>query len=227
MSKRDEGALVEDYRRNQFLPEALRNYLCLLGWSPKDDREIMPIEEVIRLFDLCDVNKNNARFDNKKLAHMNAAYVKSMPREQFLERGKNLLPSSEVGEDYVNQVLTICQEKLRSFEELNHFVSYFFDENFDYDAQARTDLMRRDPVLRIGEFLVAVENIDDFSEQALEEMLIKLAKEHGMKTGDYIHAIRFALSGRNVGPSFYKLVVVMGHGRVVRRLRRTLEIMGK
>ncbi len=73
MSKRDLGALVEDYCKKQFLPEALRNYLCLLEWSPKDDRENIAIEEVIRLFDLCDINKNKARFDDKKLAYMNAA----------------------------------------------------------------------------------------------------------------------------------------------------------
>jgi glutamyl-tRNA synthetase len=131
MSKRDVGALVEDYRKNQFLPEALRNYLCLLGWSPKDDREIMPIEEVIRLFDLCDINNNNARFDDKKLAYMNAAYVKSMPLTQFLEKGKSLLPDFNGEAHYMDQVLTICQEKLRSFGELNHFISFFSMKNLN------------------------------------------------------------------------------------------------
>jgi glutamyl-tRNA synthetase len=227
MSKRDEGALVEDYRRNQFLPEALRNYLCLLGWSPKDDREIMPIETIIRLFDLCDVNKNNARFDDKKLAHMNATYVKNMSLERFLEKGKERLPNVNAEEDYVNQVLTICQEKLRSFEEINHFISYFFNENFEYDAKAWSDLRKRAPVLRILEFLAAAENIVDFSEQTLEEMVVKLAEEHGIKTGDYIHTVRFALSGRTVGPSFYKMMAVMGRERVIGRLRRALEVVGE
>ncbi|MDR2371721.1 MAG: glutamate--tRNA ligase [Puniceicoccales bacterium] len=227
MSKRDVGALVEDYRKNQFLPEALRNYLCLLGWSPKDDREIMPIEEVIRLFDLCDINKNNARFDDKKLAYMNAAYVKNMPLEQFFDKGKSLLSDFNAEAHYVDQVLTICQEKLRSFGELNHFVSYFFDENFDYDKGAWSDLRKRDPVLRIGEFLSATEGIEDFSEQKLEEMVGKLAEARGVKTGDYIHGVRFALSGRTVGPSFYKMVVIMGRERVVRRLRRALVELEK
>ncbi|MDR1907076.1 MAG: glutamate--tRNA ligase [Puniceicoccales bacterium] len=222
MSKRDEGALVEDYRRNHFLPEALRNYLCLLGWSPKDDREIMPIGEVIRLFDLCDINKNNARFDDKKLAYMNAAYVKGMPLEQFLEKGKSLLPELRGEQHYVDRVLTICQEKLRSFGELEHFVRYFFDEHFEYDRKAQADLEKRDSVSRIGEFLGSIEHLDDFSEQKLEEVVTRLATERGIKTGDYIHAVRFALSGRTVGPSFYKMMVVMGRERVIRRLGRAL-----
>jgi glutamyl-tRNA synthetase len=224
MSKRDTGALVEDYRRQQFLPEALRNYLCLLGWSPKDDREIMPIEEVIRLFDLCDINKNNARFDDKKLAHMNAAYVKSMPRDQFLKNSKKILQNAEAEEQYVDRVLTICQEKLRSFEELNHFIDYFFNENFEYDEKAKFDLKKHNPAMRINEFLAAIENIEAFSEEKLEEMIVKLAEEYEVKTGDYIHAIRFALSGRTVGPSFYKMIPVMGKRRVVERLRRALTV---
>src|SRR5690606_27843029 len=79
MSKRDKGALIEDYRRRGFLPEAVRNYLCLLGWSPKDDREVMPIEEIIRIFDLPQINQNNARFDEKKLSFINSRYLHELP----------------------------------------------------------------------------------------------------------------------------------------------------
>ncbi|MDR0418381.1 MAG: glutamate--tRNA ligase [Puniceicoccales bacterium] len=227
MSKRDRGALVEDYRKSQFLSEALRNYLCLLGWSPKDDREIMSIEEIIQLFDLCDVNRNNARFDDKKLAYVNAAYVKNMPLERFLEKSKDLLSNFGGDEHYVDQVLTICQEKLRSFGELNHFVSYFWNEEFEYEEGAWSDLKKRDPLLRIGELLEVIENVEDFSEQGLEKAVARLAEEHAVKTGDYIHAVRFALSGRTVGPSFYKMIVVMGRERVIERLRRALSVIGK
>jgi glutamyl-tRNA synthetase len=224
MSKRDTGALVEDYRRNYFLPEALRNYLCLLGWSPKDNREVLPLEEIIQLFDLCDVNRNNARFDDKKLAHMNATYIKNMPRESFLQRGRALLHVSGVDGHYVDQVLAICQEKLRSFSELDHFVEYFFQDEFAYDPKIVVDLQRYDPGARLGEFLAAVERVEDFSEQTLEATIVQLAEAHGVKTGDYIHTIRFALSGRTVGPSFYRMMPVMGRERVVQRLRHALEV---
>jgi glutamyl-tRNA synthetase len=226
MSKRDTGALVEDYRKKQFLPEALRNYLCLLGWSPKDDREIMPIEEVIRLFYLCDINKNNARFDDKKLIYMNAAYVKNMPLEQFLKRSKEILQTIKEDEHYIDRVLTISQEKLRSFEELNHFVSYFFGEDFEYDEKIKEDLAKYHPTKRIQEFLEMVENREEFSEEQLEKVVMELAERHGVKTGDYIHTLRFVLSGRTVGPGFYKMVSIMGHERVIKRLKRSLEMWG-
>ena len=225
MSKRDEGALVEDYRKNHFLPEALRNYLCLLGWSPKNDQEIMPIEEIIRLFDLSDVNKNNARFDDKKLSYMNAAYIKAMPKEDFFKRAKNLLSLDGVDESYWHSVLEICQEKLRSFEELENFVSYFFDENYPMNVQEVEKLQKHQPVQRIREFLTALESIPEFTEDRLEELVGQLAEEHSVKTGDYIHSLRFALSGRTVGPGFYKMMCVMGRERVVNRLNRALSVL--
>ncbi len=84
MSKRDQGALVEEYQRRGYLPEALVNFLCLLGWSPKDDSEKMPIAEVIRRFDLPGINQTNARFDEKKLAHMNMTYLLEQPADRFV-----------------------------------------------------------------------------------------------------------------------------------------------
>ena len=84
MSKRDKGALIEQYQHLCFLPEALVNYLALLGWNPGGDREKMPIDEIIRLFDLPAINQSNARFDEKKLAHMNMAYLLELPADRFV-----------------------------------------------------------------------------------------------------------------------------------------------
>jgi glutamyl/glutaminyl-tRNA synthetase len=146
-----------------------------------------------------------------------------MHLERFLEKGKDLLPNFGGDEHYADHVLTICQEKLRSFEELNHFVSYFFKEEFEYEERAWSDLKKRDPLLRISELPEVIENMQDFSEQGLEEAVVKLAEEHAVKTGNHIHAVRFALSVRTVGPSFYKMIVVMGRERVSRRLKRALS----
>lgn len=224
MSKRDTGALVEDYRRNYFLPEALRNYLCLLGWSPKDDREMMPIEEVIERFDLCDVNKNNARFDDKKLAYMNAVYIKAMSLPEFLERSEALLEVKDAPKDYRDQVLTICQEKLCSFAELNPFVAYFFTEDFELPENERQKLEKFHPMERLKEFASAIKDDNDLGEGSLEEIVCQLAEKHGVKTGDYIHTVRFAVSGRSVGPSFYKMMPILGYERVQKRLQRAIGI---
>jgi nondiscriminating glutamyl-tRNA synthetase len=95
MSKRDQGALIEEYQRRGYRPEALVNFLCLLGWNPGDDREKMPIADIIRLFDLPAVNQSNARFDDKKLAHMNMAYLLEMPGERFVAAGREFFAQRE------------------------------------------------------------------------------------------------------------------------------------
>jgi glutamyl-tRNA synthetase len=225
MSKRDTGALVEDYEAHYFLPEAVRNYLCLLGWSPKDDREILPIEEIIRVFELSHINKNNARFDEKKMHFFNTAYLHAMEAEIFRERGLAILreaPWWDLQTDlaYASEVLRISQEKLRSFEELPHFVSYFFQEELEMDPGASAKYLRdRTCFDRIGEFKSSIASCRDGAEEAWEELVKHLAETHHIRTGDYIHAVRWAVSGRSVGPSFYAMLSVLGKERVMKRLR--------
>ncbi|MDR0351253.1 MAG: glutamate--tRNA ligase [Puniceicoccales bacterium] len=229
MSKRDTGALVEDYEKRKILPNALRNYLCLLGWSPKDDTEVLPIEDIVEMFDLKDINKNNARFDEKKLAHINSEYLRSMPMDEFWDIGiKILLDEGIITQDtdreYVFDVLSICQEKMRSFEELSNFVSYFFSEDYEFDDEVKEKLAKFDPKKRIDEVVDGIMNMTDYYQDELEGLIVALAKIHHVKTGDYIHTVRFAVSGRSVGPSFYKLLSVLGKKTVLARLKRALEI---
>jgi glutamyl-tRNA synthetase len=231
MSKRDTGALVEDYEAHYFLPEALRNYLCLLGWSPKDDRELLPIEDIVRLFDLSGINRNNARFDEKKMRFFNTAYLHALEPEVFCERGLAILRqsecwSSEIDPDYAVQVLRICQEKLRSFEELIPFVAPFFQEEPSFDAVERQNCLHdRSFFERIGEFRSAAEILKSWTESALESLVTRLAEERGLRSAAYIHAVRWAVSGRSVGPSFYAMLSVLGQRRVLNRLR-SAETMG-
>ncbi|MDR1437540.1 MAG: glutamate--tRNA ligase [Puniceicoccales bacterium] len=229
MSKRDQGALIEDYQRREFLPEAVRNYLCLLGWSPKEDREILPIGEIISLFELQQISKNNARFDEKKLTHMNGEYLRALPVDQFVERCRSALGSSglsgAVSDDYFREVMAVCQEKIRNLETLGDFCGYFFRDRFPFDEKAMEKLFQgRDALERIDEFLKAIQSqpAGEFSGESLENLVGSLAESMGVKTGDYIHPVRFALSGKTVGPSFYHLLKVLGKERVEHRLRTFL-----
>jgi glutamyl-tRNA synthetase len=228
MSKRDKGALIEDYRRRWFLPEAVRNYLCLLGWSPKDDREVLAIEEIIRIFDLPQINQNNARFDEKKLSFINSRYLHELPREKFVSMGREVLQETgtleaEIDSAYIDAVLELCQEKLRSAEDLPSFCDYFFTEGFSFDEKAKEKIFKKgDPRARVSELREGLEKTDDFSEANLEALVQGLAEKHGVSTGEYIHACRLAVSGRSVGPSFYGLLRVLGKERVLNRTERFL-----
>ncbi|MDR2677139.1 MAG: glutamate--tRNA ligase [Puniceicoccales bacterium] len=226
MSKRDQGALVEDYKARRFLPEAVRNYLCLLGWSPKDDREILPIEEIIALFELKQISKNNARFDEKKLAHMNGQYLRHLPPEAFASFCTPVLKSAgliseKTSPSYLLQVLRACQEKVRDVESLPSFCAYFFTDDFPFDATAREKIFKQgDPLSRIREFLEALPSLTDFTEENLEALVGALSQAHGCKTGDYIHPLRFAVSGQSVGVGFYQLFHILGKETVMKRLAK-------
>ncbi|HZL47092.1 MAG TPA: glutamate--tRNA ligase family protein [Opitutaceae bacterium] len=227
MSKRDQGALIEEYQRRGYLPEALVNFLCLLGWSPKDDSEKMPIAEIIRRFDLPGVNQTNARFDEKKLAHMNMVYLLEQPADRFVALARdycnrqNTFAAGWPEEAYFRDVMLLSQPKVKSIEELPAYTAYFFTEDYGIDPKARDKVMGKgDPKARLRELADALKTTDFFSDAALEQTVQALVAAHGVALGDYIHPGRLAVSGGSVGPSFYGLLRVLGHDRVLQRIER-------
>lgn len=227
MSKRDQGALIEEYQRRGYLPEALVNFLSLLGWSPKDDREKMPIGEIIRLFDFPGINQSNARFDDKKLAHMNMAYLLELPPDDFVARARAYFEKQGVtaalaaDPGYFREVMLISQPKIKGFEELPAYTSYFFTDEFPLDAKVSAKVMGKgDPKARLAELLALAETADFSSETAIEAAMKTLAESRGLGFGDYQAVARLALSGTNVGPSITALFRVLGRERVKVRLAR-------
>lgn len=227
MSKRDQGALIEEYQRRGFLPEALVNFLSLLGWNPGDDREKMPIADIIRLFDLPGVNQSNARFDEKKLAHMNMAYLLELPADRFVERGRaflqqaNLELVAQADPAYLREVLLLSQPKLKGLEELPAYVAYFFTDDFAIDPKVKEKVMAKgDPKARLAELMVWIQTADLSTDTGIEEALKALAAKNGLGFGDYQSVARLAVSGTNVGPSITGLFRVLGRERVLARLQR-------
>jgi glutamyl-tRNA synthetase len=233
MSKRDQGALIEEYQRRGYLPEALVNFLCLLGWNPGGDREKMPIAEIVRLFDLPGVNQSNARFDDKKLAHMNMAYLLELPADRFVAHARdyftrqtgNAVATTALAapEAYFREVMLLSQPKIKGVEELPAYTAYFFTDEFVVDAKIRDKVMTKgDPKARLRELLAALPAMDFTSDSAIEEALKALATHHGLGFGDYQAVARLAVSGTNVGPSITGMFRVLGRERVQARLERLL-----
>lgn len=229
MSKRDRGALIEEYQKRHFVPEAVRNYLCLLGWSPKDNREKMSIEEVISAFDLSMVLKHNARFDERKMLHINHLYLSEMPMEKWMRMAVDTLvdagsPHANHPGEYVDAVLGLCREKLTALEQLPAFTCYFWNEEYPVVPTALQKIAsKHDLKKRLSEILPALNELSEFSLCALEQLVVQLAEKHAMKVGEYIHTTRLAVSGTNVGPSFYGLLSVLGKQRVISRIQRFLD----
>jgi nondiscriminating glutamyl-tRNA synthetase len=235
MSKRDQGALIEEYQRRGYRPEALVNFLSLLGWNPGDDREKMPIADIIRLFDLPGINQSNARFDDKKLAHMNMAYVLELPPERFVALAKEFFKKHSAAhatgaamaadENYFREVMLLSQPKIKGIEELPAYTAYFFTEDFPIDAKVRDKVMAKgDPKARLRELAAALPAIDVSSDTAIEEAMKALAAKNGLGFGDYQAVTRLALSGTNVGPSITGMIRVMGRERVLKRMEKFLAV---
>ena len=231
MSKRDQGALIEEYQRRGYLPEALMNFLCLLGWNPGDDREKMLIADIIRLYDLPGINQSNARFDDKKLAHMNMLYLLEQPADKFVALARDFFArqtdhagakaalAADAG--YFREVMQLSQPKVKGLEELPAYTGYFFTDDFAVDAKVRDKVMGKgDPKARLAELIDLVGTADLSSDLAIEEALKALATKHGLGFGDYQSVARLAVSGTNVGPSITGLFRVLGRERILTRLRK-------
>jgi len=199
MSKRDRGALIEEYQQRHFLPAAVRNAIALLGRSPGGDREVMDIGEIIEAFDIRQIQKGAARFDEAKMNHINFQYLKALPVETYawfarpVLAGKGLLPEPH-DEDYLQRVLALCQDKITSLEALPEFCAYFFTDDFPADPKTAEKLAKKgDPRA--------------------------LAAAHGEeKPFRWWPVTRFALSGS--GPDFLPMLEVLGRDTVLRRLAR-------
>ena len=227
MSKRDKGALVEEYQQRHFLPEALVNYIALLGWNPGDDREKLPLAEIVRLFDLPAVNKSGAKFDPKKLANLNMQYLLELPAEKFLAQAKAYFATQPAGAAaladpaYFAEIMRLAQPKIKSVDELGTYTAYFFTDEFPVDAKVKEKLMAKgDPLARLAELVAAVPGMDFSSDAAIEAALKALAEGKGLGFGDYQGIARLAVTGTNSGPSITSIFRVLGKDRVLARLRR-------
>ncbi|MCC5022072.1 MAG: glutamate--tRNA ligase [Candidatus Synoicihabitans palmerolidicus] len=233
MSKRDQGALIEEYQKRGYLPEAVFNFLCLLGWNPKDDREKMTIEEIVSLFDFPGVNQSNARFDDRKMAHMNMTYLLALPPEEYLAKARALFAGSDEGaavmdavsEDYFSQVIAISQPKVKAIDELPSYTVYFFTEDFPWNEKAITKTFKKgEPLARLGELRQLLAMAPNFSDEAAVEAMIKAGAEtNGFGFGDYQAVARLAVTGTNAGPGLTQILRVLGPEKVLSRFDRILQ----
>jgi len=229
MSKRDEGARVEYYIRRGYLPAAVRNYLCLLGWSPKDNREKMDIDEITRIFDLKNVGRSSATFDPDKLHWLNGEYARELSDSEFYDLAAARLKSSGVKldnfpEKYVRAALQTCKGKINTFDELPAYCAFYFTDDLDYDPQgvAKDFTTENKPRLKaVREALSALENFDADN---IETTLKSTASKLGVKVGAIVHPTRLAVTGSSVGPSLYHLLEVLGKQKVVARIDRALAL---
>jgi glutamyl-tRNA synthetase len=223
-SKRDGDAFVGDFRSDGYLPEALFNYLVLLGWSPGDDREKMSREEMVRLFDLARVQSKPAQFDPKKFLWMNSEYLQGAPQAEWDRQFRSAFsePSDWTDPSYLSKVIELMKPRVKVWKDIGSAV-YFFREDYPFDPDAKAKRLdapgAKDLLAGIRDAYAAA---PAFDATTLETVLKCVAESRGVKPGDLIHPVRVAVSGQPGGPSLYHLLEVLGRDRVLARLNRAI-----
>jgi glutamyl-tRNA synthetase len=225
MSKRDEGASIQTYIDDGYLPDAVSNYLCLLGWTPKEGGELFTKEQAAATFELSDVNRSNARFDMKKLEHFHFEHTRRLPAARFVELGTAALARAGFSltgfpETYTAAALGSVQEKGKLLKELPTWVDFYFlaDDALTFDAEAKAKAFTPAAKPLIEKLRERFAALPEFNPATLEGALKALATELGLKAGPLVHPCRVACTGRGVGPSLYHLLEILGRERVLRRL---------
>ncbi len=221
MSKRDEGAALGTYPEAGYAPEAVRNYLCLLGWSPKDNREMISLSDVIALFELNQINRRNAAFDLAKCFWLNGQYLMQMDLARYAELAIPFLEKAGItwpNYESLEQVLAIVKPKLKLLKELPEWVTPFFTEELSYDeAAVAKSLQGEIAATRLRALSGAFEALSSWDVASLEAALKETAAKLGAKTGELVHPARVASSGRSVGPGLYEMLEILGKERTLSR----------
>ena len=229
MSKRDEGASIESYQQTGYLPEAVFNYLCLLGWTPKLDREKFTEEEAVALFDVGEIHHSNARFDMTKCTWLNQQHLRDLKGVAlanhalpWLEKAGLQVPDL----DYAARALATVQEKVSLASEFPGWVHFFFRDDFPIEDEAMTKLKgnAQSPAL-LEALQPAIAGVTDWSEAGLTTAINDLATAQKVKAGAFMPLLRFSLSGQTRGPDVKAMMVVLGRDRVMSRLARIASIL--
>jgi nondiscriminating glutamyl-tRNA synthetase len=232
MSKRDDGAALEFYEKAGYLPAGVRNYLCLLGWSPGENEEIVPLEQLIQRFELKNLNRSNARFDAVKLFWVNGEYWRALPDAEFEKFTSEYLahacPQSSSMEPALRDgLLKIMREKVRTGQELADWFEPYLTEEFTYSDDARKKQFSNPDAIKLLSALLAgfTEISTSLDDAKAEAVCQKVALDGSLKPAKVIHLVRASVSGRTVGPSLFALLTVLGLDRVKIRLGRTLTLL--
>jgi glutamyl-tRNA synthetase len=233
ISKRDKAANASDYGAQGFLPEAVINYLSMLGWSPKDDREILTIPELIEAFDIKGVSKPNAMFDFVKMRHFNGEHIKkktnhelaTMVAPMMVEAGVYTKYGLETRWQYLMDVIGILKDRADVLGDFIERGEYFFQVPTVYDEKGEKKHFLPENAERLETLANKFEALDGFDQEKLETALKELAEELDIKTGQLIHPTRLAVTGMTKGPGLYELLELLGREEVVKRMRTAAEFI--
>ncbi|HEX2711227.1 MAG TPA: glutamate--tRNA ligase family protein, partial [Candidatus Acidoferrales bacterium] len=234
LSKRHGATSVGAYADEGFLPEAFRNFLALLGWSPGDGAEFLRTADLIRRFSLPGVSRTNAIFDRPKLEWFNTQYLQKLPIEELLPHVEVELQRTGLWQpewanahrEWFARTVDLLRPRTRLLPDFSTWGRAFFSDDFAYDPQAREKFWKdeRLPAL-LARLADELDALPEWNHVACDHALRRLAEAQGVKAGLLINATRVAIVGQAVAPPLFETMVALGKKRVVSRLRRALPTL--
>lgn len=213
LSKRRDPVDLKLYRQQGYLPEALLNFLCLLGWSHPEGKEIFSPDEFVEQFSLGRVRKAGPVFDNQKLDWINGEYIRQKDNKTLAHiLGQHI--STNTSEDFLEQVVPLIKERVNKLSEAEELIRFFWERH----EPGRKMFPDPQSSAYIASASTAISNIKEWSLENLNKELSKVIKEHKFKTGNFYMALRIAITGKRITPPINESVIILGQDKVLKRL---------
>ncbi|MDR3262456.1 MAG: glutamate--tRNA ligase [Tannerella sp.] len=221
------GEVSSGYRESGYLPEAVINFLALLGWNPGDDRELMPMQELIDRFDLSRCSKSGAKFDYEKGKWFNHQYIGKRDNRDIATMFMPVLERHGVKADpaYVEKIVGLMKERINLIPDLWGQTYYFFVAPAEYDGKTRAKRWKEDSAAQLAELMDVLRERNPFDVEGTEEYVKTWIEQKGYHLGNIMNAVRLALVGEGIGPRIFHLTEAIGKEETLRRIQRAIDVL--
>ena len=227
LSKRAGAVAVSDYRKQGFLPQALVNYLLLLGWSPGNNQEVIDLASAVKKFSIKKVNKAGAVFSMDKLKWINGEYIKRMSTEELVRELLPLLqvqyPEEKFDSPKIQNIVQLFKGRLETLTDFLDWTDYIFLKNVKFDEDARQAHLSLNRKKEFGMLSDRLKTADPFNAATTEKVFRDCVAELGLTASDMVHPVRVALTGRAVGPGLFETMSLLGKDKTVQRLQEAFQ----
>ena len=222
------GDVSSGYRESGYFPEAVVNFLALLGWNPGTEQELFTLDELVEAFDIHKCSKAGARFDYQKGIWFNHEYMLKKSNEEVANLFAPIVANNGVDEtmERITQVVAMMKDRVNFVKELWPLCSFFFIAPTEYDEKTVKKRWKADSAKVMGELADVLEGIDDFSVEGQEPVVMKWIEEKGYKLGDVMNAFRLTLVGIGKGPGMFDISAFLGKEETLKRMRKAIEVLG-
>jgi glutamyl-tRNA synthetase len=231
LSKRHGATSISEYKEQGYLPEAMFNFLALLGWSLDDKTELLTQDEIVKNFSLDRISRTAAVFNKDKLEWMNGVYLRGLSLDEFTRRAmpflENGLPSNikrPLDAGYIRRIMPMVQERARTLAEVPQLSDFFFTDELEYDAGLLLGKTGKDEAIgSLQASIAAMNGVENWDATSLEAVFRPLAEELKLKTGVFFGLLRVAVTGRTAAPPLFQTMEVLGKERCLKRLKAALD----